>query len=488
MRALLTLGLLSGSARAAEPPAGRWVWGDLHAHSGWSFDGCEDAERLCAPRGAAPASDFFANAADQELDFAALTDHAEAGAWLAEGEGGAARDVWQGQVDAVAAAQGGEVLPILGYEWTGRRADERRGHPRGSHRTVLLGGADGACLEARVGGFALEGGARLAPDEVALYTAAEVDPVEQVSDLWRALDEAAEACPGLRWISFAHHSALVNPQVTDWNLKENRPDRESLIEIASEHGSSECLDVSSDGCGWWINEEQGYWPDGSVQAALAQGFALGFVGGTDGHDARPGSLEDGPGSVAHLEDGEVRRQLTRGAITGVFLEGDTAGEGPPALDALFDALDLRRTVVSTGPRPDLEVYALGDDGQIYLPGEALPPSALPAALHLDLGALEPGAALLAVSAIGPGGEILAESAESPFRMTWDGRPGDALYLRLRLSRADGDDEDRIWVSPWFVERRCGCATGAPGASNPALAAGLLSALARRRRVSARSRR
>ena len=477
MRVPLLAALLSSPAGAAEP-VGRWVWGDTHAHSGWSFDGCEDPDQLCASRGATPASDFFAVALENGLDFAALTDHAEAGAWSPDGADGDAFEIWQGQ-----AAEGAGVLPILGYEWTGRRDDEKRGHPRGSHRTVLLdnpsSAGDASCEAARIAGFVLDGGARTGPDGIALYTGVEEDPVEQVSDLWRALDDAAEACPGLGWLTFAHHSAYTNPQVTDWSLRENRPDAENLIEIASEHGSSECVDTSRDGCDWWINQDQGYWPDGSVQAALEQGFMLGFVGGTDSHDARPGSLEDGPGPVAHLEDGEVRRQFARGAITGVFLEGDE-GEGPPSLNALFDALNARHTVASTGPRPEMTVSALGADGQSYLPGEVLPPSAFPAELHLELGELDPTSTLISVSAIGPGGEILAESAENPWSMSWDGRPGDQVYLRLRFSRAEDGDEDRLWISPWFAERRCGCATGGGAGWWSALLAVSLVARARRR--------
>ena len=44
-----------------------WVWGDLHAHSNWSYDGCEDPAALCAARGEAPAADFFQAADEEEM-------------------------------------------------------------------------------------------------------------------------------------------------------------------------------------------------------------------------------------------------------------------------------------------------------------------------------------------------------------------------------------------------------------------------------------
>lgn len=469
--------LIASSPRAAEPPEGRWVWGDLHAHSGWSFDGCEDADALCAPRGDLPASDFFAQAEALDLDFAALTDHAEAGTWSPDG-GEVAYQVWEGQAEAVGAAQGGATLPVLGYEWTSFRDEEERGHPLGSHRTVLLSVTE-PCTPARVAGFMLSGGERVAPDALALYTQVEDPPVREVSALWEALDAAAQGCGGLRWISFAHHSAYTNPQETDWKQKENRPDRETLVEIASEHGSSECSDPGAEGCGWWLNAAQGYWPDGSVQTALDEGFTLGFTGGTDSHDARPGSLSDGPGAVGHLDDGQARIQFARGALTGAFLQGDS-GAGAPEVDALFDALEARHTVATTGPRPELTVYALGADGEIYLPGELLPPSARPAELHLDLGELAPTWTLRAVEAIGPGGEILASSEVVPWSLTWDGRAGDWVYLRLRFDTdAWEDGEDRLWISPWFGARRCGCATG--GEALGLLPAWIALIFARRRR-------
>lgn len=446
-----------GLALAA--PEGRWVWGDPHAHSAWSFDGCEDPESDCASREATPAADFFEQAAQAGLDFAALTDHAEADRLFPDGEAGEALDVWDGQRAAVQGAAG--VLPILGYEWTAFRDDEKRGHPRGSHRTVLLADPE-ACAAYRVPGFQFDGGTYVRTYGDARYVQDTEEVADQVSELWDALDAAAETCAPSRWISFAHHPALDLPQLTDWNLAENAPDREALVEIYSEHGSSECLDVVSEGCEWRVDQDKGYVPEGSVQAALAHGYRLGFVGGTDSHDARPGSLDDGPGPAAHWDDGEVRWQFAAGGITGVWL--DEAED--LNTDTLFDALEARATLASSGPRPALVAWAEGADGQDYLPGALLPRSALPARLKLEVYLEDDGDSLDAIELVGAEGELLFTGDE--LDLAWDAGFGDHVYARLRFLDAD-DQEERVWLSPWFATRRCGCASSGGGGGGVILA-------------------
>ncbi len=465
--------LLALSARAAEPPEGRWVWGDPHAHSGWSYDGCEDEAALCAPRGEEPATDFFVEAEASGLDFAALSDHAEADAWAPDGADGERWEVWEEQAAAVRATQGGAVLPLLGYEWTAFRSPTRTGASRGSHRTVLLGDDD-PCVARRVSGFLFDEGEVIAPDGLAVYLQTDGEYAEEVGELWDALDAAEESCGPTRWISFAHHSAYSNPQETDWSVSENRPDREFLVEMASEHGSSECVDPDAEGCDWRRNDVQGYTPDGSVQAALDRGFVLGFVGGTDSHDARPGSLDDGPGPVGHLDDGVPRVQFASGAITGAWLaDGESL-----TTDTLFDALEARRTLVSTGPRPDLRVWAEGEDGHIWLPGEEIPRRALPVTLHLEAGDPGEGYALASVERVGPGGLVEESATDGELALDWDGGPGDWTYLRLRYDAEDaGDGEERVWVSPWFVQGRCGCASGLAGGGGAGMWASLAGVLA-----------
>jgi hypothetical protein len=84
-----------------------------------------------------------------------------------------------------------------------------------------------------------------------------------------------------------------------WNLVENTPLREHLVEISSEHGVGECVDPNAADCAWRVNSSVEYVPEGAVQNALGLGHRLGFLAGTDSHDARPGSVDDGPGLVGY---------------------------------------------------------------------------------------------------------------------------------------------------------------------------------------------
>ena len=414
---------------------GTWVWGDLHAHSRWSFDGCEDASAGCTPRGALPAGDFFANAVEEGLDFVAITDHAEADQWWPDGEAGVSLDIWAHQVEQVAEAQG--VLPIIGYEWTGYGADDDQGRPRGSHRTVLL---NQGCAAARIGAFALEG-AKPSESGAGVFTQAEGATIRSApSGLWAALDEVT-GCDHLRWLSFAHHSAYRTPQANDWTVEENAPTREQVVEILSEHGSSECKDPTAPRCGWMVNEAGGHHPAGSVQVALEQGHQLGFVAGTDAHDARPGSVLDGPSSVDQLEGEGLHGQFGGGGLTGVFIQ-----EGL-SIDTLFDGIQQRHTIATSGPRPStMEVWAEGQDGELYAPGTVAPAEAFPLAIHVDMKVgVPPSESWM---------ELVHEGSPDPTpgigerSFVWDGSGGWA-YLRIGLVL--NDEEHRVWVSPWFIQ-------------------------------------
>ena len=57
------------------------AWGDFHNHTNLSWDGCEDPDDFCTPRGETPGLDVFMQAEEAGLDFAALTDHGEWSRW-----------------------------------------------------------------------------------------------------------------------------------------------------------------------------------------------------------------------------------------------------------------------------------------------------------------------------------------------------------------------------------------------------------------------
>ena len=126
-----------------------WYWGDLHAHSNWSTDGCEDVDNDCADRNALPAQDFFRNAGLARLDFAAITDHSEADRYYPDGESERSYNIWRGQSRAAEIALSRPVLPILGYEWSYGSNQEIDGHVVGGHRTVLLSDPT-ACVDYRL--------------------------------------------------------------------------------------------------------------------------------------------------------------------------------------------------------------------------------------------------------------------------------------------------------------------------------------------------
>lgn len=450
-----------------------WVWGDLHAHSNWSYDGCENPALECTHDAAGPGSRFFTEAAAEGLDFAALTDHAEADLYKFGPDPlhatGATYDVWDGQQLLTVLADGGPVLSMLGYEWTAVHNLAHQEGP-GSHRTVVLG-APRACPAYRVAGTWLpdEGHVPDVGHRAYLQGDRTVEPTP--AGLWQALDRALfdPACEPVRWVTFAHHPAYLTPQVTDWSVHENQPARETVVEIYSEHGSSECLDTSLDGCGWAINEVQGYLSKGSIQAALDRGFRLGFVGGTDGHDARPGSLADGPSHVAQWSDvdGDPQLQFAPGGLTGLLVR-------PPLdRDDVIDALLARRSVATSGPRVDISAWATGKDGTTYLPGQVIPRWNLPAGLVLVLGELDPRGGQswadfedVVVERVTDGGRVVSSGSGEAFGDSWDPRADESwTYLRVRLDRvgeAEASDplggEDRIWLSPWFVEEDAGCSS------------------------------
>lgn len=414
--------------------SGRWVWGDVHAHSRWSFDGCEAPEDLCRPLvEGQPASAFFSEAAARGLDFAALTDHAEASAWLPTGDGGASLDVWQGQVGSARAAEGGPVLPLVGYEWTWQPGgSDGGGNVMGGHRTVLLSELTD-CAALRLPADDLGGRAELADGSTYLGPSGALAP--SPADLWTGLAEASTACP-TRWLTFAHHPAVRLPQPVDWDLAENAATPEVLLEILSEHGSSECAVLSDDGCTWRVNPALGLYADGSARAALDRGLHLGFLAGTDAHDARPGSVEDGPSAVGYWGPDPLPLYVG-GGITGVWVGGDLTR------DALFDGLEARRTVATSGPRPPaLAAWVEDSAGARWPPGAAVQGSSPPLRVLLS-GAEHDTWIVEAVDLITTDGATTVEAAGVD--LPWpDG--ADWAYLRVRYA---GDE--RVFVSPWRVD-------------------------------------
>jgi hypothetical protein len=441
------------------------VFGDPHAHSNFSDDGCEDVEASCADRGDSPAEDFFDNAVAAGLDFAALTDHGE---WdVLQTEGQPPLEIWPATLDVVERAlplEEAGFVPLLGYEWSnfvevwefmdpGDDGDDYREFLTAGHKTVLFRQTS-ACAGYRVGAPGDQDSITKG-DSGQTYTRAEDSPAALTTGEFRQrMDEAAAACGEQTWMTFFHHPAYLVPSAVDWALPDNEPDPtvERLVEIASEHGSSECRDAALDGCGFWADDADFHqhlgW--GSAQEALALGYRLGFLGGTDSHDGRPGSLDDGPCSVGIFQDtngdgtAEPLSMFHDGAITGVYLAGELGRV------ALWDALWERHTLATTGPRGRLAMAALTDDGLVAMPGEELPADAFPLRL---LVAVDPGAPYEVdrVEVIEPDGGSVVLQAKGGVLSAELVDPGtDAVYVRARVW--DGGDEHRVWFSPLFIAR------------------------------------
>jgi hypothetical protein len=415
------------------------AWGDLHSHSNLSFDGCEDPDDHCLPRGESPGLDLFLQAEEQGLDFAALTDHADHQSWT-DLEQDLRLDTWEESLRLAQQAEGGPVLPILGYEWTGgyEHLDVERA---GGHRTVLFEELD-PCEHYWVGA-----GDRPTAKDVwgleryGLRGRSRNNPVDFID----AMREVEELCEPRRWLSWFHHPALSTPRGVDWSLDINQDLGDRVVEIYSEHGASECAEHEGD-CAWQANEIH-HNPAGAVQVALQHGLALGFLGSTDNHEARPGSLADGPGPIAAYHDidgdGIFEPYLTHGSpgsVSGVLYAGDTLSR-----PALFDAIEARNTVASSWIFEEVRIAALGQDGQLYLPGSDVPPEATPLRVVAELS--DPIVDSWRIQILDPWNEPHVEVHDSQLDVDLDLLPGEVRYLRV--SAWVGDEELRLWASPFF---------------------------------------
>jgi hypothetical protein len=417
-----------------------WVWGDFHNHTNLSFDGCEDSGAECQPRGETPGSDVFLQAEASGLDFVALTDHAEFALWK-DLEQELELSTWEHTLALVAEAEGGPVLPLVGYEWTGAYPNAE-GEASGGHRTMIFAEPD-PCED-----FWVSAGERLTDKS---YWGHEDyvhrENIEGTIEGFLDAQHAAEAeCGPTRRLSWFHHPAISPPRPVSWTDHGNTDAGDRVVEIHSEHGSSECWDLSLEGCGWGVNEDR-YVPTGSVQSALQAGIKLGFVGGTDNHEARPGSVGDGPGAIAAINDEDddgvpaaYRLLWGPGAVSGVLV-----ANGELSRAALFDGIEARNTMAATWIVRQLRVAALGANGHLYLPGANVPPGANPLQLIVEVADERVDSWLLEV--VDPWGEIRASSDQPSLEAELDPTPGEALYVRVRAW--SGGEEHRLWLSPFF---------------------------------------
>lgn len=413
---LLLLACVRNEPDSKSTPAATLSWGDLHVHSGLSMDGCETPENWCLPAGTIPGEVAVEAAADAGLDFFALTDHAEYDEW-AMVDGSAQAEIWAAQ-QAIAEASG--VIVLLGYEYT----------VDWGHRTVILE-ADAACTDWRKRGEEIKTYKDAAGLET--YTPGTSSGYTDAAGFEAGMD--AVSCDLQRWASWRHHSAYTIPVPGDWTNPAEHIGTDTVMEIASEHGSSECQDPTADGCDYHYNEV-GYSGLGSAQTALVEGLELGFVGGSDRHDSRSWSRDREPSYSGHFLDLDgdgteetPAQQSFTGAITGVIHTGD--------LDrgVIFDAIEARHTIASSWNFDTLRIVGEVDGDEVW-PGDTVS-GTVSVTVELEDSALESWSWEI----VDPITNTTSTDA------TFDLAAGDVRYVRIRAWA--GGVEQRAWASPFF---------------------------------------
>lgn len=416
------------SGETGIPPVATYslAWGDLHAHTNLSHDGCEDPDNLCLPESDLPGELLYTHAAAKGFAFVANADHGEIEAWTRVSDGLSVNS-WDRSHELLAAAAPTGVIPILGYEYTAVPG----------HRTVVFD-ADAACTAYRASSHV--------PDQpkaaigLESYTFTAVDDYSP-AQLEAALNAAGgvDGCDPVPWMSWAHHSAYATPAATYWTDERNRLESDRVVEIASEHGSSECADIEEDGCDFRVIEQR-YTGGGSVQTALRLGYKLGFVGGSDNHEGTAAVPGDEPGYNGTFIDTDgdgigdtPAEQSFAGAITGVYYEGDLTRP------VIFGALAARHTLAATWSFDAVTLHATGPDGTIFLPGDDLPSGTYTLVVTVDDADLTSWYAEIVDAVTG------TASIDPQFEVT----NGSIQYVRVR---ADVDGvEHRLWASPFFGE-------------------------------------
>jgi hypothetical protein len=413
------------------------VWGDLHNHTNLSHDGCEAPDNRCLPDAELPAEEAFPRAIAYGLGFAALTDHAEFTRYLRPDDG-IDLDIWSRMQELVRAAEGTSAFGILGYEWTSTCDAEPGEIYQATHRTVLIEDVEG-CAEWRIPSCHGTGVVSYGTER---YQYSELEPAVQPSALRARLQAVPDldGCGPSRAIGFFHHVAQDRPAWVDWASAESWVEGDRVVEIASEHGSSECdTRVATEGCDWRYSTDH-HVDDGSIQYMLQMGHRLGFVGGTDNHMDEPGRVAGGPGQVRDLQANPKspqpwHDQYSNGTVTGAIVTGSRFDR-----EELFDILEARHTVVASWAAEKLVIYASGADGERYLPGDDIPADAMP--LELTVALEDPRVTQWTLDVVDAFGQVTAET-------TLTIPAGEPRYVRIRAMQ--GETEHRVFASPFFAE-------------------------------------
>ena len=348
LRNMLLIAGCLGALRAAA--AHEILWGDLHAHSTYSYDAVQYEHCTLLP--AQALSTCIAR-----LDFVALTDHAEN-----EAPGYCTGEKWTNtllqELAFQAASSNVIVFPAFEYTKTAPPYPDGTGHkciicrdfehvpPRGYGQDVYL------------------------------------SPVA----LWAYLDGTAASGS---YFSIPHHTAkgsdIDYPGIdmsTDWNPGYVRADIQQLVEIYSRHGNSEMSD-----CEEPVNDFQ---PERAVVSALDRwllpahnpAYKLGILGSTDTHNGRPGDTIETTNNV------QPRLGPYTGGLTAVLATNRSR-------DAIWQALQAKHCYATSGARIALDFSAtlgvqsgiMGDT--LYHEDDLNPGNAAVVALQVSVAAEHP---------------------------------------------------------------------------------------------------
>ena len=380
---------------SAERPAEQTWWGDLHSHTGHSFDGV--------------GSDVFDYARwVSGLDFHAMTDHSSGPA--REGfTRGLGPHVWEDYTAATDAHHApGEFVTLHAYEASFPA-------PWG-HHNVYFRGAPGPLLS---------------PSQVTL------------PELWAALT-AGEA------LTIPHHTNKF-PQPLAWD--EDDPALRRNFEIYSAHGLSEAYDP-----GHPLAFEQSEFTNRSTSArtgvsaqdAWMQGLRLSTIAASDDHRSQPGKPHWGLAAVRAPE-------LTREAVFDALHARRTYGTTGQRilLDFRVNDAPMGSEIALEAPLPEPCAGTSPECGERAAVTAALAPRFEVTAHGTDvIEAVE----ILRYSEPDGGFRVIHDLRPNALDFNWSGRDGgfrdDAIYyLRLRQRSPVRGRIAMAWSSPVWVNAR-----------------------------------
>jgi len=410
--------LAVSTALAAEDFRGHtFYFGDLHAHTGVSPDAFAIEYGNCKePIECGSVEDVFETARANALDFVALTDHTTSD----EGE-------FDDLLQRVRSENSSALVTIPAIELGVGTTTHAYGH-----KNLYVFQDDDTKLDA------------LDFEEMKAYGGVKDDC--SADAFLNAARLNAEVGPTLM---FAHHPAAQAVSTTDWSCHNQA--FEPVVEVYSGWGNSLEYDPDYDPPDYVTDYSSDDVPasQATVHEALETfGLAVGFVGGTDLHDTRPGMTCD-----------RIYRSNYGGGLTMVVLDDSATFKR----SAIYDELVARRTLATSGPRMPVLVDWTTRDGKVHSIGEQM---RIPTYGATKLSVHVPASwasYVVEVNAIGYSTKIaLTEGTNGNWSVSIpNATMPDWLYASVEIDGEalygagvcdDGGDDDRefVWSSPtWF---------------------------------------